>query len=295
MNTYKSFYDYCIENNQKHLLNEWDFEKNKTLPIEINYNSSQTIWFKCQNGHSYKTVLRHRTLLNTGCPICAGKLVVEGVNDFATKYPDIVKEWHPTKNGNLKPTDVTMSSNKKVWWKCKDGHEWETAISHRAKGCHCPVCVGKKVLDGYNDLATTHIELAKEWHPTKNDNLKPTDVTAGSGKKVWWICKSGHEWEATIISRAQGTGCPYCLNRRILAGFNDLATTHPELAKQWHPIKNGDLKPTDIGAGSNKKVWWICKSGHEWETTVSNRNRYNSGCPICKVEGEKNGESDTRK
>ena len=287
MNTYKSFYDYCVESNKKNLLDEWDFEKNEILPTDINYNSSGTIWFKCRKGHSYKTTLRHRTLNNTDCPICAGKLVVEGINDFASKYPDIAEEWHPTKNGELKPTDITANSNKKVWWICENGHEWETVVSYRTKGCHCPICAGKKTLDGFNDIATTHPELARQWHPTKNGASKPTDVTSGSGKKVWWICESGHEWEATIVSRVQGAGCPYCSNRRTLIGYNDLATTHPEIAKEWHSTKNGELKPTDVTAGSNKKVWWICEKGHEWITTVSNRSRYGSTCPFCKKEWQR--------
>jgi hypothetical protein len=59
-------------------------------------------------------------------------------------------------------------------------------------------------------MATTHPALVAEWHPTKNGDLTPADVFAGSGRKVWWLCEEGHEWEAIGSSRTWGTGCPIC-------------------------------------------------------------------------------------
>ena len=114
----------------------------------------------------------------------------------------------------------------------------------------------------------------------KNGKLKPTEVTAGSNKKVWWLCDKGHEWSISINTRNGGNSCPYCSNQKVLVGYNDLATTNPSLAKEWHPTKNGDLKPTDVVAGSNKKVWWLCSQGHEWQAMVSTRNK-GSGCMAC--------------
>ena len=105
---------------------------------------------------------------------------------LAIKRPDLAAEWHPHRNGNLTPEMFSKSSSEKVWWKCASGHEWQAVISSRYKGNNCPFCSGKKLLVGYNDLATKNPELAKEWHPTKNGDLKPTDVVYGSGKKVWW-------------------------------------------------------------------------------------------------------------
>ena len=131
-----------------------------------------------------------------------------------------------------------------------------------------------------NNLLTVNPELAIEWHPTKNGNLKPTDIAADSNKKVWWMCKHGHEWQATVASRNAGLGCPYCSSKKVLLGVNDLQATNPELATEWHPTKNGDLKPTDVAADSNKKVWWKGKCGHEWETSPKVRGR-GIGCPFC--------------
>lgn len=121
-------------------------------------------------------------------------------------------EWNWKKNNNLglSPYNLTYGSNKKAWWKCSLGHEWQASISHRNKNQGCPVCSGKKVLADYNDLATTHPSLAKEWDFEKNNGLMPTEISKGSKKKVWWICSRGHSWCAAVYSRVSGVGCPHC-------------------------------------------------------------------------------------
>lgn len=127
--------------------------------------------------------------------------------------------------------------------------------------------------------AKVNRKLAREWHPTKNAPLTPKDVTAGSGRKVWWLCGKGHQWEAAISSRSMGRGCPYC------SGFyackdNCLQTLNPKLAKEWHPAKNALLTPRDVTAYSNKEVWWTCRKGHEWRCSVDKRSA-GGGCPYC--------------
>lgn len=204
--------------------------------------------------------------------------------NLAVVHPKLAAQWHPTKNGTLAPVQVTPGSNKKVWWRCQNGHEWEATINNRVfKNNSCPYCSGRKILPGYNDLATTHPELAKEWHPTKNGDLTPQDVSKGTTKKVWWQCEKGHEWKVSPNQRTGGRGCPYCAGKQIHVGHNDLATTHPELAQEWHPTKNGDLTPQMVSKGSDKKVWWLGPCGHEWEAGVGHRVR-GTGCPVCLTE-----------
>ena len=131
-------------------------------------------------------------------------------------------------------------------------------------------------------LASEYPNLAKEWHPTQNGTLRPTDVTAGSHKTVWWICNKGHEWMAPIHNRTlAGSKCPYCSNRKVLRGFNDLASTNPIVASDWNYEKNNGLLPTMITSGSNKKVWWKCSLGHEWQAAVVERAERGTGCPYC--------------
>ena len=122
-------------------------------------------------------------------------------------------------------------------------------------------------------------ELMKEWNKEKNGLLNPKLLTLKSHKKIWWRCKNGHEWQVSIDSRSKGTGCPYCSNRRVLKGYNDLETINSKLAKEWNKEKNGDLKPNMVMANSSKKVWWKCsKCGFEWKAKIDNRNR-GKGCP----------------
>ena len=287
----KGFND--LESQYPNLAKQWHSTKNGDLkPSEVFAGGHKSVWWRCESGHDYRAPIQQRTLQGCGCPYCAGQKVWPGFNDLATTHPHLVEQWHPTKNGNIKPTDVIAGTRKRVWWMCRHGHEWNSSISTRAlQGCGCPYCAGSKVWPGFNDLATKYPELAKEFHPTKNGKLSPSSILAGGNTKIWWLGKCGHEWDASILNRLRYENCPYCNNRRILVGFNDLATTHSHLVKQWHPTKNGNLKPTDVIAGSEKKIWWICEKGHEWKTTIKGRAVKGYGCPIC---NESRGEKETR-
>lgn len=197
-------------------------------------------------------------------------------------------EWHPTKNEGKSILSATKNSRLKYWWICGKGHEYQARFAEYFNGNGCPVCAGKVVLPGYNDLETLNPSVAAEWHPTKNNGITPKQVTVSSQKKVWWLGKCGHEWETAIYHRNEGKGCPYCTGRKILIGFNDLATTHPLVAREWHPTKNGALLPTEVSKGMDKKAWWLGICGHEWESSIKNRCR-GSGCPYCS--GRKKEES----
>ena len=210
---------------------------------------------------------------------------------LADADPRLAAQWHPTRNGGLRPSAFSPRSRRRVWWLGPCGHEWETSVYNRAQGRGCPYCAGRKVLAGFNDLATKDPELAAQWHPEKNGSLEPSDVVAGSGRKVWWKGSCGHEWEATVSNRAR-TGCPYCAGRKVLEGFNDLATTHPLLAAQWHPEKNGSLEPSGVAKGSRREVWWRCPAcGCEWKACVADRVAGRAGCPSCPARaGEEEGD-----
>ena len=204
----------------------------------------------------------------------------EKANSLAIKRPDLAKEWHPTKNRFVKPDMVSYASGKKVWWLGKCGHEWQMSVVNRNKGSNCPYCSGRRVLVGFNDLVSTNPSLLNEWDFDKN-KIFPEEVTAGSGKKVWWICDNGHSYSATISNRSYGKGCPYCSNIKVLKGYNDLEHLYPDLATEWDVDKNSTL-PDSVTPGSNKKVWWKCsKCGHQWQNNPNHRVYRNSGCPAC--------------
>lgn len=234
-----------------------------------------------------------------GCPYLSGKAVWKGFNDLETLRPDIVKYWHYEKNKTLKdkrgndistPDKITVNSNHKVWWHMsysddETGHffhlEWQQSPSKMCTNKKpCPY-FDKTVLSGFNDLATKNPTLASEWNYDKN-TLMPTQVMADSGHKVWWKCHEGHEWQATITARnSTHIGCPFCSGRNAITGKTDLKSTFPDMASEWHPIKNNGLTPDKITAHSGKKVWWKCSKGHEWQMVVANRTTNGQNCPYC--------------
>ena len=179
---------------------------------------------------------------------------------------------------------VTVFANRKAWWRCKDcGREWNTLISTRSGGSKCPYCSGYIFLKGFNDLQTTHPEIASEWSE-KNLPLKPDEVNAKSRKNIWWKCrKCGNEWKSVINARVKGTVCPVCAEREVLAGYNDLATTDNQLLSEWDYEQN-KLKPTEVSRTSAKRAWWKCRHGHSWSMKINERTILKKGCRICERE-----------
>ena len=398
---------------------EWDYEKNAPdIPETVSSKSNRSFWWKCKNGHEWQDKPYHR-VRGDGCPFCSGHRVWKGFNDLATINPALAAEWNYEKNANLKPDQITASSSKRVWWRCKEGHEWQTTANDRnSKGLGCPYCYGRYVVTGKTDLATVNPVLAKEWHPTKNGDLTPQTITANSEKTVWWLCPiCGHEWKAKPASRnSRGTGCPKCGKRNktsfpeqaifyyikqvfpdavntytdlfdngmeldvyipsrrigieydgyrhkgkkadtikyrvcqenhvylirvseieredikslcdkfIISDYlrpndggldstlfklftalnvegvdcntsrdrmkiyeqyltrlkdNSLAKKYPNIASEWHPYKNGALLPEMFNWGSAERVWWKCSCGYEWQATIASRTSNGVGCPNC--------------
>lgn len=276
----------CLATLRTDIANEWHPTKNNPLtPFDVTCGASKRVWWKCKKGddHEWQNSISNRTTQNQGCPICQNKKVVLS-NCLATVNPTLSKEWHPTKNLPLTPYDIVEGSNKKIWWKCDKGedHEWKTALSHRINGRNCPICSGRKVVLS-NSLFTLNSELAKEWHPLKNESISIDSLTLNSHKKIWWKCDKGedHEWEASVASRNNGRGCPICSGKKVVKS-NSLATLNKEISRQWHPVLNGNLTPNDVTIKTGLKVWWKCSKGddHIWNTSIDNRSN-GRGCPFC--------------
>lgn len=202
------------------------------------------------------------------------------------KNPQLCEEWNYERNINLLPGMFAANSGEKVWWICKKGHEWEAVIGSRNKGRECPICKNRLLLKGYNDFATCFPQLISQWNYKKN-RLSPSDYLAGAIDKVWWICPNGHEYESKICNRTtvnHATACPYCSNKQVLQGFNDLQSQFPDIAMTWDEEKNQGLSPTQVTKRSGKKVWWRCPNNsiieHSYEMSVDARVRGN-GCPYC--------------
>ena len=259
------------------LVCEWS-EKNLPLtPDAITYGSNKKVWWKAACGHEWQSSAKSRSA-GEKCPICSGARVVAGINDLASLKPELAQEW--SEKNERKPTQVSPGSHKKVIWRCKYSHEWEASVKSRTvNGTGCPYCSHNKVLAGFNDLASQYPQVAAEWSE-KNDPLRPTMVTAFANRKAWWRCSEGHEWYTLISTRSGGSRCPYCSGLILLKGFNDFATTHPQLAMEWSS-KNLPLTPDMVNAKSRKNVWWRCKTcGFEWKSLVQSRIK-GTVCPVC--------------
>ena len=400
------------------LLKEWNYDRNGRLtPSDFKEHSARKIWWKCKKGHEWCSSISDRSR-GDGCPYCSGKRVLVGFNDLAHINPYIAKEWNYEKNGNKIPQKYTCKSGIKVWWKCEKGHEWKTSISNRSRGDGCPKCnsgirtsfpeqaiyfyvkkiypdavnrctdvlpngmeidifipsinvgieydgsvwhesdkalekevkkyieckrndiflirvkekggnarenscdVMLRIDDSFNNEAysslfmqlskyikipneidvkndrvhiqenykteiknnsfgSKYADLVVEWDSEKNGMLTPYMFSSNSGERIWWKCCKNHSWQTTISTRAKGSGCPYCSGRYAIKGENDLQTLRPEIASEWTYNKNGKLLPCEFKSQSNKKVWWKCKEGHEWEAIIANRTRRGDGCPVC--------------
>ena len=279
----ETLYDYCVSHGMPELLQQWDPAANGALtPREVSYGSKRKIWWRCGRGHRWQAMVYTRTGFGSGCPYCAGKRAWPGENDLASQRPDLAAQWHPTKNGSVSPAEILVGSHHRAWWRCDKGHEWQAIVKSRTNGTGCPVCANRALVPGENDLASTHPQLARQWHPTKNGSLTPSALVAGTRKKVWWRCDKGHEWQASVASRAGGgAGCPVCAGKVVVPGENDLATQFPQIAAQWHPAKNGSLRPDAVSPASNRRVWWLCPRGHGYQAAVGARTVNGSDCPYC--------------
>lgn len=263
-------------NTIKEYLNKYDFE---LLVESYNINSKTNITLKTKEGYLVDTTFHKFKISHNP----------EVFNKTNSHTCENIITWCKLNN---KPftllSGAFLGAHQKLKWKCLKSNcneefeaTWGNIQSHKG----CPYCSGKKVALS-NCLITKCPELVKEWHPTKNGNITPYNVTFGSGKSVWWKCSNGHEWKVSINNRRYGNGCPYCAGH-FASSNNNLFSINPSLCDEWDYSKN-KKHPSEFTPNSLTKVWWICNEcGNNWKTRISHRN-HGSGCPECKVSrGEK--------
>ena len=241
-------------------------------PESVVAGTNKKMKWRCGFGHTWESSVASRSSQGIGCPVCSNKSVLVGFNDLATTNPDLASQAY-----GWDPTTVTEGSSKSREWKCELGHTWTASIGARSAQIEgCPYCSNQKILVGYNDFKTTHPDLASEA-----DGWDPRKFNAGSSKRVAWICPLGHSYKSVIRDRGRrNTNCPVCAGRNLVVGFNDLATSNPELAKEAF-----EWNPKSILAGTHKKLKWKCSEGHIWLASVANRNGNQRGCPTCSKTG----------
>lgn len=306
---------------------EWHSSLNDDLtPEMVGYASNKKVWWLCAAcGHEWQIWVASRTG-GSSCRKCAHATLRKPKpgGSLAERNPAVAAEWHPTHNGDVTPSDVAFSAKRKAWWRCAGcGNEWEASVGNRAVGAGCPGCSRRgrrartatpktrptepaQALDVSpprdskgaapvpnvppgTALSERYPEVAAQWHPVRNEALRPAEFRWASNVRAWWLCPTcGHEWSAIIISRTRGgAGCPKCGRRRAGAALGtpkpgqSLSERLPGLAAQWHPTRNGELTPATVAAKSGERAWWLCPDcGNEWEAQIGSR-ADGSGCKAC--------------
>lgn len=293
----KTLYSWCIKNNRQDILDSWDYQSNNGLtPKNVFYGEHNKYYFICEEGHRYELSIQNR-LSNKNCPYCCGRRVKKGYNDFETICKEsgaekLLKEWDYSKNDIL-PSEIYSNSNTKIFWKCKEGHQWSASPLNRLKNPICPVCKNKKLFKGMNDLETwckcnKKDFILKQWDYDKNI-LKPSEVIYCSLKKYYWKCENGHVWISSVNSRCCSSytisECPICSKDERIIGKKSFAAWCEE-NKKIHLITEYDNKKNEMSADEipssqyGKKVWWICDKGHSYQATLRAR-KNGQGCPYC--------------
>lgn len=260
------------------LCQQWHPTKNGALlASELSPGSKRKVWWLCKAGHEWLARVASRTA-GRDCPYCSNRYVARD-QSLAAQRPDLLAQWDREQNEAIDPFALAPGSNRKVWWKCRRGHQWLATVASRARrGSGCPYCAGKRA-DADSCLASLRPDLTGQWHPSRNRPLEPTDIGIGSNRRVWWRCDKGHQWQATVQSRCLGTGCPYCSGRRTTSE-RSLAKLRPDLLEEWDRDRNPALDPNKMAASTLTPVWWRCSEGHRWQAPPGHRAR-GEGCPYC--------------
>ncbi len=202
-------------------------------PYRTGAHTQRKVWWRCGGcGHEWMAEVHGRSR-GHGCPKCANRRTAVALRkrqalrerSLGTLRPDLLAEWHLTRN-DLDPYAVGPGSERRAWWRCGGcGHEWDAVIYERARkerpGHHggCPACGHRR---GANvrahaprerSLAALHPQLLEEWHATLNGDLDPFAIKPGSDRPVWWHCRyCGRDWQAPPVSRRESPrgGCPTC-------------------------------------------------------------------------------------
>ena len=261
-------------------LSLWDGFKNED-PRDKPRKSTEKVWIKCLNGleHSFEARMDRLPRVEKGsvCTICSGKTFYPEFNSLAVVYPELVSRYSD-KNEKLS-TEISASLSRSCWWYCKE-HDHHYKFSVRAmlneNSLGCKACEKHRISIGRN-----YPELLKEWDYDKN-NSSPFEVSANNVAWVWWKCPLGHSYRTQANDKtSRGVSCSVCFGRRVVSGFNDLATKASPVVVSEYDLAKNDLPPQKIYWKTERSVWWKCSKDHAWKTRVNHRTVTGTSCPKC--------------
>lgn len=269
-----------------HLASRWDYTRNNDLgltPEGTPSASKSKMYWLCGNGHDHSSLASPAYIKKSeGCPVCYGRQVWPGFNDFASMNPGRAAFWDYSKNDN-DPEFYTASSNKKAWFTCERGHSFNIGLNSVALGRWCRYCARNVTQSGVNDIASMRPDLLDIWDENLNvdPEVQPDNISVASHQKVYWKCRDySHSWLSSISYVATGGGCSVCAGRQVLAGFNDFASKTPSKAKFWDYTKNED-RPENVAANSGKYFWFTCENSHEFRRNLCDITSNGFWCPYC--------------
>ena len=291
------------------LVLDWYDERS---PKEFRTGSSYRARWKCHKcEHIWRTPIEKRALRDRGCLSCTRQQVhSSGKDSVMVEHPELMDEW----NDQRDPATFLSGSSKKVNWKCRIcDNEWSMSVKQRTPGKQgnqgCSYCNGFGGIrprgvhsDGRNSMRRTDNEnaklMTKEFHPTLNGKFNPDNLTAGTSKKLWWICSQDCEfvtgakcenvWQNTGMHRLDGQMCPVHGGGGLHSdGRNSLNKLRPELIEEWDFQKNGNLSPDSVTISSGKYAHWICNTcGNKWKSIIASRSK-GHGCSACKKKSQR--------
>jgi hypothetical protein len=238
--------------------------------------------FRCRRPNRASPVVHNSHTNNTDTKLREMYVKDEGERSLAHKHPTLVAEWDYAKNAPLTPWHVTPGSSRMMSWICSNGHSWNAPPVTRTRGHGCRACQGR-VATPERNLSVDRPDLLPTWDGPRNRvelGLEAHAVTARSSRKAFWTCPIHitHRYDARIVERANGRGCPFCSGKRVNAS-NSVSGQRPVLAAEWDSEneRTADTVPT----GSRYKAGWICRfdATHKWASEVAKR-VLGTGCPF---------------
>jgi len=270
---------------------QYSFKNDFPLQHVLNNSNQKFIWKCKEQGHEWEATVQARTSRNSKCPFCSNRKTIKGINDFATLYPEVAKEWHPSKNYK-NPYDIRPKSHFKAVWKCKIcNYEWEAAVYHRTGNkSGCPKCSGRVVDRGINDIATLYPDAVKYW--SDKNNCSPSDVSAGSGKLFLWVCQEGHEWEMSPYRQLKCNRvsfCAECHSYNVSKSENDLRESIIDIINDESLVKSNDrsiIPPYELDIYIPSKNIAVEFNGLYWHTEKYKDRYYHfDKWKMCKEKG----------
>lgn len=262
----------------------WWSDKNTIRPEDVSYGSHQEVLWQCPeyDNHVFPTKVAYMSR-RTGCRLCTKQLVISGINDAMTTHGEIISRFFDYGKNTIDPTKVSSGTAKQAWWICPEcSYSWQTSFMSVTRGSGCARCAGVVHSPGVNTVDVLFPDLIDNyWDLTRNDK-RPDEVTAGADYRVGLKCPDcPAEWATSAYNFfTLGSRCPGCINKLVVPGVNDLATTHPDVVEGYWSPRN-TIKPTEITSGSNTRVYWTCKQSHERLVPVHAVAQTENRCPQC--------------